>query len=252
MRQDALTLPAMRAPSLSLKGEGQKRKSPSLFRERVGVKVFIACILLAISFPAYATGQKPTPGATPKILPDPGSPKKAAPKEPFVYAPENCDFQVTFPDAPVKNRRCPEGPGRPCYDLTSYTMVYDLSTTVDVSVTCNASVGVDNFERYNENVMRAALEGMIDRRHIENYEIGFQQYETVRSATLTGSGKSGRQEKIYTAQIWVGPKSVFTMQAELVGGAHPKADAVFRDILQSLEVQGVKETPTTEEDEEDE
>lgn len=213
---------------------------------RIGL--IFALFVLISPLPALASGQKPAPTATPKILPDPGSPKKAVEKQPVVYAPDNCDFQVTFPDTPVRNRRCPEGPGRPCYDLTSYTMVYDLSTTVDVSVTCNPSVGVDNFERYNESVMRAALEGMIDRRQIENYEIGFQQYETVRSATLTGSGKSGRQEKIYTAQIWVGPKSVFTMQAELVGGAHPKADSVFRDILQSLEVQGVKEDSAAKDD----
>jgi hypothetical protein len=214
---------------------------------RIGL--IFALFVLISPLPALATGQKPAPTATPKVLPDPGSPKKAAAKEPVVYAPDNCDFQVTFPDAPVKNRRCPEGPGRPCYDLTSYTMVYDLSTTVDVSVTCNPSAGGNNFERYNEQVMRAALEGMIDRRNIETYEIGFQQYETVRSATLTGSGKSGRQDKIYTAQIWVGPKSVFTMQAELVGGAHPNADAVFRDILKSLEVQGVKEeAPAPKED----
>lgn len=207
--------------------------------------IITLCLLMG-PLPALAGDQKPAP----KILPDPGSPKKAAIKEPFIYAPAHCDFQVTFPEAPIKNRRCPEGVGRPCYELSSYTMVYDLRTTVDVSVTCNPSVGGDNFERYNERVMRAALEGMIARRDIQTFDIGFQQYETVRSATLTGSGTSGRQDKIYTAQIWVGPKSVFTIQAELVGSAHKEADAVFSHILKSLEVQGVKETPAPESDSE--
>lgn len=211
-----------------------------MMKKIIGIGV---CVLMIGLFPVSvsASGQNTSPAL--KILPDPGSPKKAPAKEPYVYAPPACDFQITFPEAPVKARRCPEGPGKPCYDLTSYTMVYDLRTTVDVSVTCNPSTGGNNFDRYNENVMRAALEGMVVRRGIQNYDIGFQQYETVRSATLTGSGESGRQEKIYTAQIWVGPTSIFTLQAELVGGAHPQADAAFRDILKTLEVQGVKDTP---------
>ncbi len=215
--------------------------------------VSVALLALIFTAPAMASGQKPSITQNKTVLPDPGSPKKTVVKEPFVFAPDDCDFQITFPEPPIKARRCPDGRAGQCYELTSYTMVYDLRTTVDISVSCSpAPPGVDNFERYNESVMRAALEGMIVRRGIQKYDIGFQQYETVRSATLTGSGQSGRQDKIYTAQIWVGPKSVFTLQAELVGGAHKEADAVFRDVLKSLEVQGVKERDTAPKEDADE
>lgn len=157
---------------------------------------------------------------------------KEGPSPAFRYAPDFCDFEISFPEAPFKTKRCPQGPGS-CYELTSYTMVYDLRTTVDISVTCNPSTQ-ESFEHYTEQVMRAALEGMVTRKSIEEYKIGFIDEGTVRQATLTGTGTIGRQSKIYTAQLWSGPHSLLTVQAELVGSAHEQADKVFGDILRSI------------------
>lgn len=196
--------------------------------------VFILCLAL----PAFAaeTGMKTT-----------GAAKKKNEGTPYVYAPEDCDFQVTFPDTPGTARRCPPGTNK-CYAVTSYTMVFDLHTTIDVSVTCTPSTEA-NSERYSEKVMRTALQGMVARTGITDYNINFDDSDGIRQATLTGTGSVGRQGKIYTAQIWAGPTSVFTVQAELVGGAHPKADPLFRDILQSMKL---KEEPPPEKEEEKE
>ncbi len=157
------------------------------------------------------------------------------------YAPDYCDFEIVFPEPPFTARRCPPEQ-ETCYQVTSYTMVYDLSTTVDVSVSCMPSTP-ENMARYNERVMSTALEAMVGRKFIREYNINYDEREMTKQATLTGTGETGRQGKIYTAQLWVGPNSVFTVQAELIGGEHAEGDEVFKDILNSITEKEGKQLP---------
>lgn len=156
------------------------------------------------------------------------------------FAPDFCDFEITFPEAPYASRRCPENAKGKCYQLTSYTMVYDLRTSVEISVTCVPS-DERKFERYSERVMRAALQGMQKRAGIETYDIGYIEEETHKHASLNGTGGSGRQSKIYSAQLWSGPNSVFTLEAKLNGPSHPEADAAYADILKTVHLKVDKE-----------
>ncbi len=167
--------------------------------------------------------------------------KEEAPVEnPARFAPDFCDFEITFPEAPAIAKKCV--PGNQCYDVNSYTMVYDLQTTVDVSVTCNPSTPAA-YDKYTQGVMKAALAGMVDERNLSDYDVGFDQQENFKNASLSGTGTTGQSGKIYTAQLWIGKNSVFTVQAELVGTAHPKADEVFRDILASIKTKDGKQLP---------
>ncbi len=169
-------------------------------------------------------------------------PEEAAkpPENPAHFAPDFCDFEITFPEKPMIAKKClPDGK---CFDLYSYTMVYDLETAVDISVSCNPSTPKD-YARYNESVMKAALGGMINNRNLNDHEMQFHQYETTKSASLTGTGVTGTRNKIYNAQLWIGPNSVFTIQAELIGGAHVVADKSFGDILASIKQKQGKQLP---------
>lgn len=153
------------------------------------------------------------------------------------YAPDHCDFEITFPDQPYTSKRCPKGTGK-CYDLTGYTMVYDLRSTVDISVTCVPST-TSNYNRYNERVIKAALNGMVKRVGISEYSLHTEEKEDFRHGVLSGSSKQnalGMQGKIYNAQLWVGQNSIFTMEAKLTGPTHREAEAVFSDILKSVQV----------------
>lgn len=150
----------------------------------------------------------------------------------YRFAPDYCDFEITFPEEPYTSRRCPEGAPR-CYQLKGYTMVYDLRTTVDVSVTCVPSTP-EQYERYNEAVMKTALRGMINRAGIEDYDIAFTDEGTHRHASLSGQAGQGRQGKLFTAQLWSGKNSLMTVEAKITGNAHPEADATFTEILRSL------------------
>ncbi len=160
------------------------------------------------------------------------------------YAPEYCDFEITFPDDPYTSKRCPQNISK-CYNITSYTMVYDLTTTVDVSVTCIPSTP-ENYKRYSERVIKTALNGMVERVGITDYSINTQEREDVHHGALIGTGKYGRQNKIYNAQLWIGQNSIFTVEAKLIGRSHHEADLVFSEILKSIQK---KQKPTQKKEE---
>ncbi len=150
-------------------------------------------------------------------------------------APANCDFEVSFPGQPYSSRRCPDGTNGKCYDLTRYTMVYEMSTTVDVRFSCNPMTQTQ-YDQYSEDVTRMALNGMAARNNVTESTTNFTQENDVKRTTLSGSGTSGRQNKIYIAQLWLSPRSILTLEAELIGEEHGTADAVFSDILKSVKV----------------
>lgn len=218
-------------------------RSPGMKRNFQITAPVLFFLLLAFSLPARAeapaAATESTPAAQEQSLPEQETEEPATTgaeqTEPssFRYAPDHCDFEITFPEEPYTSRRCPEGPEGRCYKLSSYTMVFDMATTVDVSVTCNP-LQPGEYERYDENVMRAALRGMVERNGVDHHTISFNDTGSIRQATLTGSGRIGRKEKIYTSQLWVGPASILTLEAELVGSTHHEADQIFSNILQSL------------------
>jgi len=149
-----------------------------------------------------------------------------------IYSPDHCDFEVTFPEQPFEAKRCPEGSAK-CYNITNYTMVYNLKTTVDVSATCVPSPP-HNFKRYNERVIQTVLNGMTTKEQIEDASINITDEGAYRVGTLLGTGTYGKQGRIYNAQIWVGQNSVMTIEAKLVGRTHHEADAVYSEILKSI------------------
>lgn len=148
------------------------------------------------------------------------------------HAPEKCDFELTFPSAPHTAQRCPDGK-KSCYDFTSYTMVYDVTTTIEISVTCVPSTP-EQYKRYTEPVIATALKGMISHSRIENHEINTREEGDIRQGSLLGSAQRGKQNSIYNAQIWVGQNSIMTVESKLIGPFHSEADTIFKKILSSL------------------
>lgn len=222
--------------------------------ETQGMKKLLPALLLPFllfAVPAHAADKKKEDPAKEEAAADEddedADEDKDAPKPEVIasedgkswhLAPDYCDFEITFPEEPQITQKCI--PGEECFEQYSYTMVYDLRTTVDISVICNPSPAA-NYERYQQNVMKAALNGMIDERELDNHSIRFEQKDEYRSAGVTGTGKTGQQEKIYTGQLWVGKNSIFTIQAELIGSEHPVADKSFSDILRSIKYKGGKQ-----------
>lgn len=166
------------------------------------------------------------------------------PKE-TTYSPDHCEFSVTFPDEPYTSRRCEDPEKTRCYDLVSYTQVYEMSATVNFRIICNP-VDQDLYDDYSAQVMEATLRTMTKQSVVEEYNSDFREGDGYKQAGLVGQGKVGRMPMIYIAQLWIGKQSALSVEAELIGDAHDAADQLFSDILKTVKYSGIKKLPEPE------
>ncbi len=150
-----------------------------------------------------------------------------------VYSPAHCEFGVTFPGEPYKTRRCDEDNPEKCYDLVSYTQVFDLDTTVNFRVICN-KINSEVRKTYSGDVMQATLRAMTEDTVVKTYDTSFREEEHYKQAGLVGEGEVGRSSTIYIAQLWIGDESAFSVEAEMIGSESEGADKLFSEILRSV------------------
>lgn len=154
---------------------------------------------------------------------------------PFVYAPEHCEFTITFPSEPFVGLKCnPENP-KQCHETVSFTKVFDVTASLNLSVVCNPAED-KMYERYSGDVMKTTLIAMAGRGRLDEFETGFNDMKDAKMAYILGYGKKGEQDLIYNGQLWIGQKSVFSLEADIVGEYVDGADAMFAEILQSVQL----------------
>lgn len=153
------------------------------------------------------------------------------------YSPEFCEFSIAFPEAPYKTRKCDDAEKTRCYDQISYTQVYELDTTVNFRAICN-KIDDDVISNYSGEIMEATLRAMTKDTVVKTFDTSFREEENYKQAGLVGEGKVGRTPTIYIAQLWIGKNSAFSVEAELIGQAHDKADELFSTILRSVGYKG--------------
>lgn len=159
---------------------------------------------------------------------------QALAEEPVTYAPEFCEFSITFPEDPYKTRKCDdEAAEKRCYQQISYTRVFDMASTVNVTAICNP-VGEDIRKEYSGDVMKATLRAMTRDNVVEAFDLSFREEEGYKQAGLVGEGKMGQTPTLYIAQLWIGEKSAFSLEAELIGAENEVADGLFSEILKSV------------------
>ncbi|MCB9988916.1 MAG: hypothetical protein H6868_06230 [Rhodospirillales bacterium] len=172
----------------------------------------------------------------------------SAQAEEFLYAPDDCEFAIVFPEEPYTAQRCdPENPDK-CSKITSYTKVFGMAATVHFNVTCNP-VTENMYDRYSGDIMRATLMAMAASNHLEHMETHYNEVDGAKNAILLGAGSTGSSEMIYSTHLWIGKKSVFTVEAELIGDQPPEeAEALFTDILRSINLKKNKEKAAEEQE----
>lgn len=154
------------------------------------------------------------------------------------YAPDDCDFQVIFPEQPYQTQRCDPDNLSHCTPVTSYTKVVDMDATIAISVTCTP-VEDDLYDSYNSAVMQATLDGMARTLNLGNEETYFYEHDTAKQALLLATGYSGASAMIYTTHLWVSHNSIMSVKAQLIGDApSPEAHEQFASILRTI---GVKQ-----------
>lgn len=159
--------------------------------------------------------------------------------EEYIYAPDDCEFSVTFPDEPYISERCdPSDPTR-CERVTSFTRVYDLDATLSFNVVCKP-LPPNAYDRFTQELMRTTVIAMSRAANLEGFDTDFSEVDGTKIAILIGTGvtSSGRDDIIYTSQFWVGQRSSLTLEAEVRGSYVEEADALFAHILQSVSARG--------------
>ncbi|MCM2344858.1 MAG: hypothetical protein NDJ24_09895 [Alphaproteobacteria bacterium] len=153
--------------------------------------------------------------------------------EPYTYSPEGCEFTITFPSEPLLGRKCnPDDPNQ-CHEVLSFTKVFDVTATLKIDVVCNPAEPT-MYERYNGDVMKTTLIAMAGRGKLDEMETGYNEHPDAKMAFLLGSGKKGEQDLIYNGQLWIGKKSIFSLEADITGDYITGADEMFASILQSV------------------
>ena len=153
--------------------------------------------------------------------------------EEYAYAPEGCEFRMELPGEPSLSRKCSPDNPEICRDMTGYTKVFGMDATINVSVTCNPAPP-QMYDQYNGDVMQATMEAMMGKDQMADYETGYQEFDVAKEAVLLGIGKTGNSDRVFVAQLWIGRKSVFTVEAELIGQKTEESDKMFADILHSI------------------
>lgn len=149
----------------------------------------------------------------------------------FTYAPEHCEFSITFPEKPEIKNVCEES--GVCYDEVKFTQVFELSSTVKTRVICNA-ISSDVYESYSGTVMKATLKAMTNPAIIQTSETSFRETEDYKQAGLVGEGMVGRTPTLYVGQLWIGKKSALSVEAEIIGAEYEPSDSLFSEILRSV------------------
>lgn len=146
--------------------------------------------------------------------------------------PEGCEFEITLPGEPYNTRRCdPENPDN-CSKIISYTKTFGLDATVNFEVSCNP-VDAGTFDKFNTDVIKTTLMAMIGTDKLEEFKDDVYQTDKFKQAMLVGTGKMIDNDRLYTAQLWIGHKSIFTVEGEVIGYAGNEADKMFADVIAS-------------------
>jgi hypothetical protein len=151
----------------------------------------------------------------------------------FVYSPEGCQFSITFPEEPVISKRCDQGDTGKCYDLVSFSQVYDLEASVNFRVICNP-VADSVYDQYSKEIMTGVLQSMSKGTMVESANSSFREEPQYKQAGLAGEGKIGKASMIYIAQLWIAENSAFSLEGELVGEQDDRADQLFANILRTV------------------
>ena len=151
----------------------------------------------------------------------------------LLYKPDYCDFYAKFPSEPTRSHRCElENPDR-CYDLVSYTKVFEMTSTVKAEIVCNP-LPEGAFEKYTPEIMKETVLSMAQGEVVQGYEPNVQESANFKQAGMVGRGRAGMGDTIFVAQLWVGRHSIMAVQAEMMGTPVEEAESHFADLLRSI------------------
>lgn len=164
-----------------------------------------------------------------------GTPHAAsAADKPYTYAPETCDFTITFPSPPAQQKRCDNNDNKNCYTVLSYNHVVSDKSAINVRYECKPWTE-EKFAIVNILDMRAMADRLGTTARVTPFSTKTDSQKKYKSATFTGFDQpKDADERLYIGQIWMSEKSFLTVEIENIGPQDKKADKIIADLLKSL------------------
>lgn len=151
--------------------------------------------------------------------------------EPFTYGPENCEFQITFPEKPFIEKKCGQSV-TDCAEVATYTKAVGANSSTNFRVTCN-SLSPDEIQKYTTAVVEETLKQLVKSNNLIPYDSQSSDKDGYKSSSTISLSFRDDKAVIYNAQIWMGKKSMFTLEAEMIGEDNDEIQSIFASILRN-------------------
>lgn len=168
--------------------------------------------------------------------------------EPYTYAPEYCDMQVTFPEKPFIETKClNKGNTQECSDIVTFKKIAPPDSSVTFRVTCVAYPKED-LDTYTSEVVEKTLAKLLSDQGMEAFDISSDDADGLRRSTSMSVGSKDNLPYIYTGQIWIGKQSMFTLEGHMKGPKNEQIESTFADILRKTYPVGLEQNKEKDQD----
>ncbi len=164
--------------------------------------------------------------------------------EPFTYGPDNCEFQITFPEKPFIEKRCGQSVAD-CTEVATYTKAIGTTSSTNFRVTCNP-LSAAEVEKYSTAIIEETLKQLVKSNNLVPYDSQSSEEDGYKSSSTISLSQRDGKPLIYNAQIWIGKKSMFTIEAEMLGDANDDIQSTFANILKKTYPKDKKPAPDKE------
>jgi hypothetical protein len=151
--------------------------------------------------------------------------------EPFTFGPDDCEFQTTFPEKPFIEKKCSQN-SADCTVVTTFTKAVGTSASTNFRVTCNP-LDANEAEKYTPKIIEETLKKLVQSNNLIIYDIQSSKNDTYKSASAISVSQRDEKALVYNAQIWVGKKSIFTIEGEMIGDGNEVIQETFANILRN-------------------
>lgn len=150
---------------------------------------------------------------------------------PFTYGPDNCEFQITFPEKPFIEKKCGQNVAD-CVEVVTFTKAVGAESSTHFRVTCNPLAPAD-IEKYTPEIIAETLNQLVKSNNLIPYTSQAADENGYKSATTVSLAERDGKTVIYNGQIWIGKKSMFTIEAEMLGPRSDEVEKTFVDIMRN-------------------
>jgi hypothetical protein len=151
--------------------------------------------------------------------------------EPFTFGPDDCEFQTTFPEKPFIEKKCSQN-SADCTVVTTFTKAVGTSASTNFRVTCNP-LDANEAGKYTPKIIEETLKKLVQSNNLIIYDIQSSKNDTYKSASAISVSQRDEKALVYNAQIWVGKKSIFTIEGEMIGDGNEVIQETFANILRN-------------------